>query len=283
MKNSNLLLRGMHFTLALSLPFLLVALLSCQRAKEQKADLGPEADPAAVEEALNAATAGRSFDGIHKDQFVDYSITQRVENNETTMLIGTVGVSVASIEETPTQKKIIFRVDRMERKDDGGFDHKVTETDPWILSKTSSSSALLNATALGGRRPTLKELKAYSAGLRASAAPKKTTFHQLRVATGKVNAPDAVSTKPGCGGLAVCEMPVRYVRFDIVDWYSDTDYQKVSIDFAFSLAAPFMPLSTAYFDMMNGIMITDCRSSNIPIQDRKYYVRVCKQLENFQK
>ena len=68
----------------------------------------------------------------------------------------------------------------------------------------------------------------------------------------------------------------------MAQWENETDFQKVSLDFAFSLNPPFLPFG-ADFEQLSGIMVTDCRATYIPIEGRTVYVRSCKTLEDFQK
>lgn len=295
MRKSSLYLRGMHLALGLSLPFVLTFLLSCKRAKEEKGELGPQASAEAVEAAINAAVSGRTLTTLKMGQFVEYSSIRRIENQESTVTLGGMHVRVLSAQENDakTETKYIFEVTRTTRTASGGFETKVTETDPWIVPKNSvPPETSFGASKLAEIHNDMAKTRAMA---RARAAAKgdvtatadgddpPTTFHNLRVSDGVIAAPGGLASKPGCGGLPNCEMNVRYVRFDIVDWYSATDYQKVSIDFAFSLQPPYLPISRQFFDLLNGILITDCRSTTVPVEDRKVYVRDCKQLENYNK
>lgn len=302
MKKSTLWLRGLHVALGLSLPFVLAFLMGCKRAKEEKGELGPEASAQAVEAAINAAVSGRTLSTLKMGQFVEYSNVRRIENQEGTYTLGSLHVKVLSAEENTakTETKYIFEITRTSRTSSGSFDTKITETDPWIVPKDpppSTTSFGANKIAeIRNDMAKVRQMARERAIAKASAGAKtmpvtpmaeegepSATFHNLRVSDGVVAAPGGVASKPGCGGLPNCEMHVRYVRFDIVDWYSATDYQKVSIDFAFSLEPPYLPISREFFDLLNGILVTDCRSTTVPIEERKVYVRDCKQLENYQK
>ena len=255
----------MRFLLALTL----LAALGCKRAKEEKADLGPEAKGTEIDDALSHVLDGRAAPAFTPGQYASYSILRRLENSENTIVLGgvTAGVHVAA-----DQASKYLLIEKSYRQADGTF---VTDTSEVPLGSVGVSLAgALNAQAL---RTQGLEMRA-----RAAQQPTKVTFHKLSVSDGVMPAPARLAARPDCGGLAPCELPVHYVRFTMVVWYGDTDYQKVNLDFAFSSATPWLPFGKE-FEKLTGVMVADCRSTYVPVEGRTVYLRDCQQLEDVQK
>jgi hypothetical protein len=113
----------------------------------------------------------------------------------------------------------------------------------------------------------------------------KSSFHRLRTSEAVLPAPAAVKGRTGCGGISPCEIPVNIVQFDLVVWYNDGSYQKIAIDLALSNKTPFIPFGPdpQSFDRLNGLLVTDCRATQVPVEGRTVYLRDCLNLEDFQK
>ncbi len=79
-----------------------------------------------------------------------------------------------------------------------------------------------------------------------------------------------------------CALEVRYIRFDMVQWYDDGTASKVALDFGFSVQPPFLPFGED-FDQLSGLMVLDCRSTYIPIEGRTVFLRDCMTLDDFDK
>ncbi len=196
--------------------------------------------------------------------------------------MGGTRIEVIDKSETETTVKFTLRIHKSERMAGGTFETKITE-EPLLLNKPS----LMNI----GKDPLPKARRLSSAGFAmearatAQAAERKVvkvTYHNLQEFTQPLAAPKAVSARPGCGGLSPCLMEVRYIRFDMVQWYEDGGTTKVSLDFGFSVQPPFLPFGEN-FDQFSGLMVVDCRSTYVPIEGRTVYVRDCMSLEDFQK
>ena len=271
--------RGLHFLVALSVPFVLVALMSCIKAKEEKADFGPEVPPSEIDLALSKAVQNADLSGTAVGQFLNYSVIRRLESEESTINLGGTHVSVFDKTETPTEVKFTLKIQQSQRMSDNTFEVRQSE-EPLVLSKgpvelasLTGPPGQLNAASLSRQRVSALAKK-----------PTKTTFHRLRQSDGNIDVPAIVKAKPDCGGLSPCELPVRFVQFDLVQWFSDETYQKVSLDFAFSLKTPYLPFGNeGSFDQLTGVMVADCRATVVPIEGRTIYIRDCMSLEDFQK
>lgn len=265
---------GLHALLSLSLPFILVLMIGCKKAKAVKEDLGPEVDPDSISQALGKAVNEASLDHLAVGQFNEYAITQRIENEEGARVLAGSRVEVLKREESVNTYKYILHITRAERQQDGEWETTVSE-EPLTVEKPSAISLLANSS---DSRP----LSAMTFSPLADRPVKRQTYHKLRESTGTLPAPYKVRMRPDCGGLSPCEIPVRYVSFDIVEWYDDDNYRKLSLDLAFSYATPFLPFGEG-FEKLNGLLVLNCRATYIPVDNRNYYVRQCANIEDFQR
>jgi hypothetical protein len=268
--------RMLHALAGLSVPIFLVLMMGCKKAKATKEDLGPEIDPNAVSQALDKAISGASLDHLDVGQYAEYAITQRVENEEGARILGSYRVEVVKREETTGSYTYTLLIARSERQSDGNWETTLSE-EPLTLDKSPPDG--LPATSLQSRpQPTV----AMALSPFASRPVKRQTYHKLREFTGTLPAPYKVRMRADCGGLSPCEIPVHYVSFDIVEWYDDETYRKLSLDLGFSHATPLIPFGEG-FEKLSGLLVLNCRATYIPIEDRNYYVRQCSTLEDFQK
>lgn len=260
---------GLHLLMALSLPLLLVVLVGCKKAKAKREDLGPEISSETINEALSKAAEGASITTLAKGQNVRYSHTRRIENEETVIDMGERRVEVIDRQDTKTEARFTMRIVDKERLDNGDYRTVITEDSQWVDKLTTGS--LLPA----GHVQAL--------GVQASSGKAgKITFHHLFEEDAIVDPPLAMKLRADCGGLSPCQLRVHYLQFDMALWEDDTNYQKITFDFAYSLDTPFLPFGE-YFELLNGVLITDCRSTFVPLQSRTVYVRDCYSLEDFKK
>ncbi len=258
-----MILSWIHFGLVLILPALVSLLMGCMRAKEEPADLGPEVSREELDAALMWGTEGVTLDNLREGQYLTYNINRRIENEETTILLGSLKVTVQEPTDNGTFIRFPLLIERQERMADNTFKPKTSED--WI--------------------DVSKPVLIPSGQMFAKANAKSTeriTYHRLRKSAAVLPPPALVRAKPDCGGLNPCELPVRYVQFDLVQWKNDKDFTKVAVDFTFSAATPFLPFGSG-LDEWSGLLISNCQSTYVPISGRSVYVRDCQILEDFQK
>jgi hypothetical protein len=293
-KNQQLGFSGLHLLLALSLPFVLAFLLGCKRAKEERADLGPEVSGEAIDQALAKAIAGASLRDLRKDQSVQFSILRRIENADTVMLMGSTAVNVMAARDSDdgSETKYTMRIVKTYRRDDGSF-REIQSEDPIVVENPGSTSSASNFAPLVTHSASAHELKAsflqswaksVTAKAGESQPASRVTFHHLRESDEIMPVPDRVKNRANCGGVNNCEMHVHIIHFDLVSWFSDTDYQKVTLDFGFSLDTPLLPFGdSGSFDQLTGLLMLDCRSTYVQFESRNVYVRDCMTLDDLQK
>ncbi|MGZ3723586.1 MAG: hypothetical protein ACXVA9_11675, partial [Bdellovibrionales bacterium] len=242
--NLNLwLLRGLHLLLALAVPAVLTLMLGCMKAKEIKEDLGPENSPQSVNGALGEIETKANFDHLAIGQFLIFTDTRRIENGDSAILLGQRKIDVLDRQDTTTQAHFTIRIVNSVRQLDEKYETTATEEALW-LNKVSSA-----VTSLGLKPVTPQKLSAESLAHSSDAsvpAPKKITFHHLRTSDGIVPASLTLKNRNDCAGLNPCELPAHFVQFDMVIWADDTNYQKISFDFAFSTKTPFIPFGTDF-------------------------------------
>jgi hypothetical protein len=273
--SGTILLYGLHLLIALSLPFILALVVGCTKIQEEEADYGEEVDPNSVELALSKAVHGVSLANTAVGQNLKYNLTRRLENEETTTLLGGTQVEVISREDAETDEnaKFMLKVTQSQRTTSNGeFEVKIWE-EPLIYQKAAPPST-----------SSLRSLvERSSVHAMADREVVRSAYYNLREFTQTEAPPKAVAERPGCGGLNPCEMQMRYVRFNMVQYFKDGGRQKVAFDFAFSINPPYLPFGTAWEDQATGLLVIDCRSTYVPIEGRTVYVRDCQNLEDFQK
>lgn len=268
--------RFLHLLSVLSVPFVLTFMMGCIKAKEEKADLGPEIDFTEIQNAVSKAVQGNDVSNTAVGHFVNYSYLRRLEQEENTINLGYLKVNVIRKTEEPTYNTFTLRIEKATRLADNTFETKISQDD-FDAAKPGPVPTAMEAFDVGG----LSSYARAAAGAPAK-KPTKESYHRLRESTGMVAVPNVVKTRPGCGGLSPCEIPATFIQFDFVQWFNDGTYQKVAVDLAFSTKTPFLPFGQN-FDQLTGLLITDCRATVIPVEGRTVYVRDCLSLEDFQK
>lgn len=273
------MLRGLHFLMTLSVPLLLLALMSCIKAKEEPADLGPEASEDQIELALSKAINGADVSHTAVGQYVTYSILRRLENDDSTQSLGATKVEVFDKTESATDTRFTLRIVKSTRMDDGTFETVQTE-EPLTIKKGASTLQAVNAVN-SLFSPLLSTARASTVNATA-AKPIRKSYHRLRESSAEIDPPPLVKNRSGCGGLNPCKIPVHYVQYDLVEWYSETEFRKLAFDLSFSTVTPFLPFGEN-IDRFSGLMLTNCVSTQVQITGRTVYVRDCINLEDLQK
>lgn len=278
MERKNWLLYSFHILFVLMTPFLFSLLLGCNRIKAEKVDYGPEATDDQVNNALVKAVSGRSFNNLAIGQYVDYDINRRLENEETVNTLGRLHVKVIDRKDDADTVTFTLQVTRSTRQSNDAFETVVTE-EPLILEKAKE----MTFADVVRSQYSAQSLRAQALASTAE-GPKKTrvSYHRLQEFTETVDAHNFIKLRNDCGGLTNCKMTIRYVFFDLVQWFDNGQSQKVSLNFGFSLDTPFLPFGND-FDQMNGLLVTDCRSAYIPVTGRTVFVRDCQNIQDLQK
>ncbi len=262
--------RGLHFILALALPLILtLVLLGCIKAKEEPADLGPQVSEEELDLALSKAVHGATLNPA-VGQYITYSVTRRLETQEFVESLGAGKVEVIKKTEDVAAGEVTYtlRIVQSTKLVDGTYETVEKESALTLAIGASVAKALLAQTPSG----------------RASvmAKPIKRTYHRLRQTPTQIDVPALVKSRPGCGGVPSCRLPVTHVQYDIVDWYSDTDFRKLAVDLTFSTVTPYLPFGKDV-DQFTGLLITNCVSFQANVAGRTIFVRDCANLEDFQK
>lgn len=284
---SNMLLYALHLILALSLPVVLALVVGCTKIEEEAVDYGPEVDADKIDLALAKAVDGASAEFTAVGQKLNYLVTRRLENEEVTQLLGAVNVEVIAREDAGLDYKFTLQISESERlTSNGEFEIKVSEQALYIekTSGNTTAAAPTSATVIGERNTKSFEAQARAAVSATERRITRITYHKLREFTESTAPSKAVRERPGCGGLNPCAMNMRYIQFDLVQWFNDGSNQKVSFDFGFALETPYLPFGeSGSFTRLSGLLVLDCRSTYVPIEGRTVYVRDCQNLEDFQK
>lgn len=276
---SQWLLGGLHLLLALTVPVLLSVMIGCMKATAKKEDLGPEVPSQEITNALARATQGSDLNSLAVGQYLSFSDTRRIENSESVIDLGGRRVEVLDRKDTTTEAHFTMRVVNTQRLLNGKFETTTSEDALWLTKVASSAAIPMRLRATRDNSLTAEDL---SMGVSTQSQPQRITFHHLHESNGVLDAPPAVKSRANCSGLNPCEIPAHFLQFDMVRWQDATNYQKFSIDFAFTNKTPFIPFGHD-FDQLTGVLIVDCRSTYVPVDSRTVYVRDCLSLDDFQK
>lgn len=273
------LLHGLHLVLACSVPVVLTLLLSCMKAKPVKEDLGPEVPPSAINDALSRMMQQSSLNKLAVGQYLDYTTTRRIENDDSTTTLGERRVEVIDRQNTSTDQSVYtLRITDTNRDQTGNFSSVVSE-DSIQLDTSGSSSSTSAANILSNS----EFMKTYVRALDSSApTAQRISYYHLNESDGVIDAPPSVAARAGCSGLNPCNIPVHYVQFEMVLWQDAINYQKIDFSFAFSLATPYIPFGSA-FSQLTGLLVVNCQSTYLPVEGTTVYVRDCSAIDDFQK
>lgn len=262
---------GLHFFLALSLPFVFALLAGCMKIEEETPDYGPEVSGDAIDLALGKAINGANFDGIGVGRNLRYVTTRRIENEEFITLLATTDVEVIARKDVEDSDEVRFtlKITKSERLDSAGKFETVVSTEDLVLRKAS-------LVGLNNTRAMSKAVEAFS-----GKKVVRESYHRLREFTERQAPPNSVVSRPGCGGLDPCELVVKYIQFDLVQWYDDGSSQKVAFFYGFSTQTPYLPFGNG-LNQFTGLMTKNCAALYVPVEGRTVYVRDCQDLENFQ-
>jgi hypothetical protein len=271
---------GLHLLFTLCLPLLLVVLVGCKQAKAKREDLGPEVSTDAIDTALAKAMQTTTLDSLTVNQYVDYSHTRRIENEETVTDLGRRRVDVIDRQDSSTEARFTMRIEETQVLSDGkGTRRTIVTEDSLSLRKTDTDAVPQALRVQSASAPVLSAEKLAAA---VDGKAGTITFHHLQESDATIDPPPAIKMRADCGGLPSCQMHVHYIQFDMVLWEDGTNYQKISFDLAFSADSPYLPYGED-FAQLNGALIMDCRSTFIPLPARTVYVRDCYSLEDFKK
>ncbi len=279
---SDWFIHGLHLLLALSLPLFLSVMIGCKKAKAKRADLGPEVSSDAINIELDKAASMGNKTALAVGQKLVFSDTRRLESEETATLLGDRSIEVIDAKESDDHKytRFTLRITNSERTGDNVFETTYSEESLDVKKPTVASVEMISQNADTERTLSVASLVHSTAA--ATDKPDKITFHHLKVTDSEMDPPTPVKARADCGGLSPCKLPVRFLQFEMVLWHGE-DYQKINFDFAFSSKTPHLPFGSTYFTAVSGILITDCRSTYVPVQGRTVYVRDCLALEDFTK
>lgn len=266
--------RSLHFLMALSLPLILsVLLMGCIKAKEEPADLGPEYSEDQIDLALSKAVHGTVLVPA-VGQFTTYVATRRLETEENTLSLGALKAEVFKKDDpdpnNPDIDTFRMRITQSTRLEDGTYETVQKEDVLQLKNSSSLTAAVLNQTPTG-RAAALEESD-------------RRTYHNLVEISDTIDVPPLVKQRPGCGGIPSCKIPVKLVKYDIVDWKSKDEFRKLAIALTFSQATPYLPFGKSNsMDQFNGVLINNCVGQLAYVVGRTIFVRDCFDLADFQK
>ena len=265
-------LRFFHLLAALLLPVALLVITSCKQAHEERADLGPSADPSIINDTFEKAIAGATVATLQVHQSLNYEESLRIANQDPNLLMGEHGIQVIDrTNDADTQEtRITIHHSQKVRDMDKNIFVNIESEDTISLPEQASStgSGMLMAVESG--------FISIAATPQDAPQPVRITYHNFSTSTDLIDPPSKVKSRSDCGGLTGCRLHVTYISYDEEKWYNDTDYDKYKYDFAFTTQLPYM-------NGLFGVLVTGCVGFYQSVSNRRYFVRDCQYLTDFQK
>lgn len=236
-------------------------LSSCMKNTDAVADLGPEVEPAAIEQALSEATQDVTPINVREGQRVDYEVNYKILGTEPIKKVIDQTLKVVKVSNT-TQALSIWRLSIV--SDYSVSPPKTTETElpvdvyektPLLPQMLQSKSETQKLVGLELKRSEEDEpVQRYS-------------YHNLTVRKNLVTDPPSdVTSKPGCGDVPNCSLRYTFIEFDEVAWFNETEFRKERLQLELSADTPFY-----------GFIISKCNIYPV----NTYRVRACQVLRNF--
>jgi hypothetical protein len=256
-----------HALLAILLPVALVLLMGCRKAKEEKGDYGPTVSEDQINKVINDAVGTVSLTELRKDQLLHYELNRRIVGQPTTILMGSHQLEVIDRTDRHDLGATLITIKHDERiRYEKGFKKVVSEdTLPLPLEESTESQFNVSDNNVSAM-----------AVVRAKASATDRTYHNLEVSRGTVEPPADGASRPNCGGLSPCSLPVTYVSYDEIRWYGENDHDTFHFSFIFTNRLPYM--AQAF-----GVMLSGCVAQHVPIGEFRYYVRDCQYLIDYKK
>ncbi len=270
-----------HSVLTILLAYWLIGLASCNEPKLASGDLGEEVSAQEIETQLQSVFSDLSPKTVQKDQAVAYEINYRVIGFDSVKKVMDQIIQVMKTEDTGTVRKVwLGRVD-IDYNTNPPVETVTEDTDelyippepeaPQNSSGIAQSMQLHDfslsrfqsqAKALAERVRINEKIEGYE-----ERRPIRYSYHNLMIQKDlTTDPPQAVSSKPGCGGLAQCSLRFHLVEFDEVEWYSEDEFQKTKYQIEISPDSPYY-----------GHVLSSC---NVYMVTR-YAVRACQVLRDF--
>lgn len=254
----------LHFLLALSLPLILWGLVGCvQEPKLSEPNIGKQEKAEDILAVINEIFLQRDPDSLELGQAVLYETNLRVNSTDSVHLLAETLEQVIDIEKTPSLiHATVAQVD---------IDYTVDPPDTLIseyiisIERPTPSHLYPKVTSSLQEKQPLNHLSTLSLYPQEEEA-QRITYHNLQVSQGSQSPPTLVREKENCGDVPNCQLRYTQVSYDMVLWYSQTEFKKVAVEFKFSLDTPFL-----------GIILSQCNSS----VEGPYFVRICSFLRDF--
>lgn len=268
--NARRLKRYALFTVGWSIPVALAFFFGCTEIKEEKAPIGVEVAPEVIEEALQKSLEGSSVHSVVKDQQVVFALTQQIENNPPRPYLY-MKQHVLEVEDTPDWFAFKYREITEDPNAEPGTKPKVIEKDsPKYIPRPPGATSLSQTLAALGLEQTLLFSESRAETLASETPVVRTTYHELIVQREIQSPPLYVRERTNCGQVAQCQLRVTKIQFDQINWFNDSDYQKIRYNLEITPDAPYLSR-----------ILSDCIATQIPYGERTVYIKECQKVLDF--
>lgn len=255
-----------HSGLSFGVLVVLLFFFGCIEIQPEKASLGSEVDPSDIAASIDEAVNGTNPFGITKGEGSLYLYTQEIEGSAPTPYLQ-LSQQVLATEDVPEGLKIYVLESTYDFEEDETTENTFTSLFKYedYPGSTMNSSQL----EIEGERMLVSQMPIH----RDPAALNeviRTTYHDLFVTTGVSAPPVNVSSRDNCGGVPNCEIGYTKITYTRADWTSETDFDKIVFEMEISTTPPYL-----------GVILQECQATQVPVEDRRFYLRTCRTLTDF--
>lgn len=267
------------FTKAGFIAVLILTIGSCKKDEvSETPTLGPEASRGTLEKAEDEVYLKLNPFATREGQMGIYILNMIVEQSPSRTL-SEQRIRIKRRTETPTDLTLV--VSSQETDFSSGSPEVGPEKDyePWVIPKTQGqaiegSFVVPNQIANGESEKIQAQLFQAVALLSGkpiqTRAARKVTIHNLTVTKGQRTPPPAVRQTPDCLGIPNCVLNVLNFTYDEAYWKEDGSFEKVKIEKSLSSDTPFLTP-----------VVFECASQMAVVENQRYFIRVCRILNNF--
>lgn len=234
--------------IAITLPLLLFTFVGCMKKPDNQTNYGPEISLQKIQESIGNETP-LDFRSIKKGQYISLDETQTVDIQAPLTYYQRADEVTDLIKENSKDNKEIytfgiFSVKTQELVDGTWKDSLLSNLGVGLYADPISPTPMAITTNTRKKEAARTEygLSILSLQKLDATSEKRRTYHNLSRETGSMPIPPAVANQPDCGGLPemVCRNGLRYlkIKFDIVDWDSETHGIKTAVTYIYSSDIP---------------------------------------------
>jgi len=261
------------FLYVVMVPLVALTLLACDKPVSNEDDLGPQSSPSEIQRAQAEAVNGVRPEKILVGETAHFAETQELITSEgpVTRLLREWTVEVIEkevLEQSLVDQELLEFTTIRSLIDHNQVGKPVSKfKDLFVFlglpneAKEDVESARLSLKLMGADSPAKVEKQIVITDV---------SFHNLSSETVKIKPPELVEQRPGCGGIANCELEGRKITYDVVFRFSDGEIQKHQIEWLISHQVPFF-----------SSILKQCATTLVKVDTLRVLVKQCQDAVDF--